>query len=50
MDLVGPLHTTPRGNKYIMTITDYYTKWAEAEPLIDKSAASVSSVLYTAYM
>ena len=30
MDLVGPLHKTPRGNKYIMTITDYYTKWAEA--------------------
>lgn len=47
MDLVGPLHTTPRGNKYIMTITDYYTKWAEAEPLKDKTAASVSSVLYT---
>ena len=47
MDLVGPLHTTPRGNKYIMTVTDYYTKWAEAEPLKDKSAASVSSVLYT---
>lgn len=47
MDLVGPLHTTPRGNKYIMTITDYYTKWAEAEPLQDKSAASVANVLYT---
>ena len=47
MDLVGPLHTTPRGDKYIMTITDYYTKWAEAEPLKDKTAASVSSVLYT---
>ena len=47
MDLVGPLHTTPRGHKYIMTVIDYYTKWAEAEPLKDKSAASVSRVLYT---
>ena len=40
-------HTTPKGNKYIMTVTDYYTKWAEAESLKDKSAASVSNVLYT---
>ena len=30
-----------------MTVVDYYTKWAEAEPLKDKSAVSVSSVLYT---
>ena len=47
MDLVGPLHITPRGNKYIMTVTDYYTKWAEAVPLKDKSAASVANVLTT---
>ena len=26
---------------------DYYTKWAEAEPLQDKSVISVSNVLYT---
>ena len=33
MDLVGPLPETPRGHKYIMTLTDYYTKWAEAAAL-----------------
>ena len=47
MDLVGPLPETPRGQKYIMTITDYYTKWAEAAPLKDKTASSVADVLYS---
>ena len=47
MDLVGPLHKTPRGHKYIMTVTDYYTKWAEAAPLKDKTATSVADVLYS---
>ena len=27
IDLVGPLPETPLGNKYICTVTDYYTKW-----------------------
>ena len=47
MDLVGPLPETPRGHKYIMTLTDYYTKWAEAAALKDKSASSVADVLYS---
>ncbi len=47
MDLIGPLHPTPRGNKYIITVIDYYSKWAEAHPLHDKSAASVADFLYT---
>ena len=44
MDLVGPLPETP---KYIMTLMDYYTKWAEASALKDKSASSVADVLYS---
>ena len=45
MDLVGPLTETPRGIKYIITLTDYYTKWAEAAPLKDKGAISVAQFL-----
>ena len=47
MDLVGPLPETPRGHKYIMTVTDYFTKWAEAAALKDKTAVSVADVLYS---
>ena len=47
MDLVGPLPVTPAGNKFLMTITDYYTKWAVAAALKDKTALSVANVLYS---
>ena len=30
MDVLGPLKTTPRGNQYILTIVDYFTKYVEA--------------------
>ena len=46
IDLVGPLKETPRGNKYIITCTDYMSKWPEAEPLRDKSAEGVANFLY----
>ena len=32
IDLVGPLPETKRGNKYIITLTDYFSKWPEAAP------------------
>ena len=41
MDLIGPLTTTPRGNKYIITLTDYFSKWAEAAALPDKTAVNL---------
>ena len=47
MGLVGPLNETPRGNKYIVTLTGYFTKWVEAAPLPDKSAASVAQFIYS---
>ena len=47
MDLAGPLPETAAGYKYIMTVTDYYTKWAEAAPMKDKTASSVADVSYS---
>ena len=44
-DLIGPLKETPRGSKYIITVTDYFSKWAEAEPLMNNLATSVADVL-----
>ena len=47
MDLIGPLTATPRGNKYIITITDYFSKWAEAGPLPDKTAGGIAKFFYS---
>ena len=30
---MGPLPTVPRKVQYLITATDYFTKWIEAEPL-----------------
>ncbi len=38
IDLIGPLHLTERDNVYIITATEYLSKWAIAKPLPDKSA------------
>ena len=47
MDLIGPLTETPRGNKYIITLTDYFSKWTEATALPDKSADRVARFMYS---
>ncbi|KAI6660178.1 Gag-pol fusion protein [Oopsacas minuta] len=46
VDLIGPLTMTPRGNKYIITMVDYFSKWPEADALPDKSAKGVALFLY----
>ena len=47
MDLIGPLPVTSRGNKYIVTLTDYFSKWAKAAPLPSKHAAGVAKFIYS---
>ena len=41
MDLIGPFVTSPGGNKYVLTIIDHCTGWAEAYPIPDKTNRSV---------
>ncbi|KAG5280667.1 hypothetical protein AALO_G00062660 [Alosa alosa] len=41
IDLTGQLPKTKAGHEYIMTVTDYFSKWVEAYPLRNKSAAEV---------
>ena len=45
MDFLGPLPQTHRGNKYLLVLADYYTKWVEAYPLPDQQARTVAQVL-----
>ncbi|KAG7521995.1 Retrovirus-related Pol poly from transposon [Solea senegalensis] len=38
VDIVGPLPITDRGNRYILTAMDYFSKWPEAYPIADMEA------------
>ena len=49
IDIVGPLPETVRGNKYIITVTDYFSKWPEAGPLADKSAGGVANFMFSLF-
>ena len=44
-DIMGPLPITDQGNKYILVITDLFTKWVEAFPLKETSSISLAKVL-----
>ena len=45
VDIIGPLKTTKSGNRYILTVIDYFTKFAEAEPLRNQEAETVVRAL-----
>jgi len=42
MDILGPLPETAEGFKYILSITDAFSKWLIAVPMINQTAISVS--------
>ena len=50
MDIMGPLPETPRGNRYILVVGDYFTKWKEAYPLPDMEALSIAKVLVSEFI
>jgi hypothetical protein len=46
MDLVGPIHPpSDRGNRYILTIVDYATRYPEAIPLANINTECVAEAL-----
>jgi hypothetical protein len=47
IDITGPYAMTPRGNKYLLTYVDHFTKWAEAVPLPEQEASTVAHALVT---
>ena len=42
MDIVGPLECTRSGNRYILVISEYATKYVEAIPMKDQTAMTVA--------
>ena len=45
IDILGDFPVTERGNKYILVIGDYFTKWTECHPLPNIEARTVATVL-----
>ena len=45
MDIVGPLPRSRSGNKYILTICDYATRYLEAIPLSSTEAKRIAREL-----
>eukprot|EP00731_Ephydatia_muelleri_P028242 Em0019g1115a len=45
IDLIGPLPLIAKGNKYIVTLLDYFNKWPEASPLPNKTAIGVANFM-----
>ncbi|XP_055999552.1 uncharacterized protein K02A2.6-like [Ostrea edulis] len=49
MDILGELHvpTTEKGNRYILVISDYFTKWTEAIAMPNIEAKTVAEIFVT---
>ncbi|KAL5516472.1 hypothetical protein EMCRGX_G001810 [Ephydatia muelleri] len=45
IDLIGPLPTTTNGNKYVIVVTDYFSKWPEARASPTKETINVAEFL-----
>ncbi len=41
-NVIGPLPTTRDGNRFILTVIDYFSKWAEAYALPNQKAETVA--------
>ena len=50
MDILGPLPETDHGNKYILVIGDYFTKWKEAYAMPNMEAITVARIFVNEFI
>jgi len=46
LDYIGPLTESISGNKYILVLMEYYTKWPMAFPVAEADAVTTAEILY----
>ncbi|VDI16471.1 Hypothetical predicted protein [Mytilus galloprovincialis] len=44
-DILGELSETENGNRYILVVSDYYTKWTESFPMPNMEASTVVKII-----
>ena len=45
IDVVGPLPTTDKGNRFIVVVSDYFTKWPEAFATPNHQSMTIAEIL-----
>ena len=50
MDIVGPFPKSDNGNKYILVVSDYFTRWTEAFPIPNQEALTFARVFVNEYV
>ena len=45
VDVTGPHPTSSKGNKYVLTVIDHFTKWVELFPMRNQEAPTVARIL-----
>ncbi|XP_051155402.1 uncharacterized protein LOC127277975 [Leptopilina boulardi] len=45
LDLMGPYPLTTRGNRFILVVTDLFTRWVEAFPIRNSNASTIIKIL-----
>ena len=46
IDFIGPLELTTKGNRYIITAMDYFTRWPEARAVPHANAEAAATFIY----
>ena len=50
LDFLGPFMTSRRGNKYILSMVDQFTKWIEVCPLPEQTAAATARAFFEGWI
>ncbi|GBM50268.1 Retrovirus-related Pol polyprotein from transposon 412 [Araneus ventricosus] len=45
LDILGPFPVRTKGNRYVLVLMDYFTKWPEAIPIPDQESSTVAEEL-----